>query len=366
MSVGFSGEFDDNINTTTTDRQSGFRESATGVLQATVPREQTFFRARYQYQASYTADQIGAKLDQAHIFDTLLSHTFSPRLVLDISDALRKAVEPGLVENQQGQQVELRRRGDYLYNEANAALSYTLSHRWIATLRGGWGLWRYDEPTVANDNDRTYYRGGFDLVHGLDQRTFAGISYQYNVSDYTNPGTNDTRNSMSHSFYLTFAHTFGPRLSANINAGAELREFGDGTTQQSPNLSTSINYTLAPGSQASLGFQYAISTTEVGTFRSSDTANLFGRVNYLVTRKLTAGVNGLYSINTFQNPLPGATFVGPVPKGEEVYSLGLSIGYQFTQWARGALNYNYDRLSSDIQGRSFFRNRVGLGLTLSY
>jgi hypothetical protein len=144
LTVGFLSEYDDNIDTSSTNQQGGVRSHVSAVLQANIPREQTFFRMRYAYDVAYTPDRpsvnvitmMGSvihtnrvaqdKLEQAHIFDALLSHTFSPRLVLNLNDSLRRAVEPALVGTETAQPVELQRRGDYTFNGANMNLSYSV------------------------------------------------------------------------------------------------------------------------------------------------------------------------------------------------------------------------------------------------
>ena len=378
MSVGFSGEYDDNVNSTSTNRQGSFRGGVVAGLQANIPRERTFFRMRYNYAATYTPDYpasttnahhnaTDSKLDQAHIFDGLVSHTFSPRLVLNVSDALRRAVEPGYVDVDLTRNVQIQRRGDYLFNLASTDLDYKLSRRWTATLRGSWELWRYDEPTIATNNDRDIYTGALDVTYAVTPRTFTGVGYQHSTQTYDNPGSNDTRNSQSDIAYVSLNHAFNPQLSANSTAGIQLEEFGDGTKDTAPSVSASINYNYSRDAIASIGFRYSIAATEVGAFRSTEAATTFARLSYKFTPKFGASANGLYSLSTFQNPVPGAFAPGStIPHDESIYSLGLNLNYNFTRWCRGSLNYNYDHVISDVADRNLVRNRGGLTLTLFY
>ena len=363
ISVRTGGGYDDNPDTVSTNKQGSFVAGGAIVTQANLPLGQTFLRGRYQYQVSYTENRVGDELDESHSLDALLSHTFSPRLVLDLTDSARRGIEPELVEIQGGQPIELRRRGDYVFNSAGANLSYQLSRRWTASVRGNWELWRYDVDDVAFVNDRDSYLGNVECVYALSPRTYTGVGYQYLINEYDNPGSNDVRNSTAHIGYVTFSHTFNPRLSTAANVGAEFREFGDGTEDTAPSVSASLNYSFARDALATLGVYYSIALTEVGTFRSSDTTTIFARANYRLTQKLRVSVDGLYSLSSFRNPVPGTVNLGD---SEEAYRAGVTLSYDFTRLVSGFFNYNYDKADSDVSGRSFDRNRVGVGLNLLY
>jgi hypothetical protein len=366
IGVGTLVEYDDNVNTTQTQKQEGIRSGVTASLMGSMPREQTYFRMRYDFEGSYVTDRNQQSLEQSHAFDGLFSHEFSPRLVLSINDSLRRAVEPDLVDVSAGQGAQLQRRGDYLYNTTALSLNYDLTARWSVALRGSGELWRYDDPVFAFNNDRQNYNAAVDLTHMLTPRTFVGFGYSHGITDYVNPGTNDARNSTADMFYLIFSHVFNPRLSFNTSAGIDLHEFGDGTKDQAPFANLAVNYRYSDRAVASLGFRYGITTTEVGLFRSTETATLFGSASYQVTPRLTAAFNGLYANSTFGNPQPGIIFIGTIPQGEDTYRVSLSLAYQFPRYVNVGLSYTYEEVISDFPGRSFNRNRVTLRVNLQY
>src|SRR2546428_11248246 len=62
LSVGFLGEYDDNIDTSSTNQQGSVRSHVSAVLQANIPSEETFFRMRYAYDAAYTPDRPTVKV----------------------------------------------------------------------------------------------------------------------------------------------------------------------------------------------------------------------------------------------------------------------------------------------------------------
>ena len=367
ISASFQEYYDDNINTTTSNTVSGFQSGANVSLRAAIPREQTFFRMNSEYGVIYSPKQEDGDINQSVVFNGLLSHTFSPRLVADLFNTTRYALEPAITDIISGRSTQLQQSGNYFENNAGISISYNLSRRWIVTARGGWDVWRYDSSINASNNNRDVYTGGTDLIYSLAPTTFVGVGYRYTVSEYETPGTNDARNSTIQNVYLTLSHTFNPRFSASVNAGFESASFGNGSEDTSPSGSMSLNYNYSRDAVVSLGFRYGFSSTEVGAFRSTQTATLFGSANYRFTRKLFASASGIYANSTFQNPFPGFFAPGSsIPQDEDTYQIGLSLRYDFNSWVSSAVIYNYDEVVSQIDGRSYTRNRIGLEMRLSY
>jgi hypothetical protein len=202
----------------------------------------------------------------------------------------------------------------------------------------------------------------------LTPRTFVGAGYSYSVNDYVNPGSNDLRNSTSHYGYLSFSHAFNPQLSINVDAGADLRDYPDGTQDTAPAGEMALNYNYSRDMTVSLGFRYGIQTyTSSSSFRSTDTQTAYTQVNYRVTPKLQATASGFFSHSTYQNPVPFAFAPGsPIPKGEDSISARLSLIYLFNRWSSASFEYSYSDVNSDFAGNSFTQNRIGLGVSLRY
>lgn len=356
------GEFDDNIDTSASNERSSWKGIVEPQLQVNAPFDQTFVGFRYQYRAVYFERRESEPVDQEHLADLTLAHTVNPRLQLDLREQLRRGVEPELIEERTGDQFIRRRQGDYLYSSLNGGLSYNLSQRWTTSVRGGWDLWDYDRAD-SSINDRDVYRGTVAVNYGLDRRTAAGLGYQFYHVGYDVPGTNDQRNSDSHIVYLSGVRRFNPQLSGQTNVGLELREFGDGANDLGPWVDASLTYNYGPQSAATLGFRYSITTTEVGTFRSADSADIYGQITHRVTAKILVSGTATVSLDSFSNP------VGPVGDDsftEEILSLAVAARYQFTRWLSGDVRYNFDQVTSDFAGRDFVRNRVSIGCRLVY
>jgi hypothetical protein len=357
------GEFDDNINTAPSNERSSWKGVVEPELRVNVPLDQTFVGFRYGYRAVYFENRSGDPVDQEHRTDLTLAHTINPRLQLDLREQLRLGIEPELVEQRAaGDQLFRRRQGDYLYNSLEGGVSYNFTRRWTAALRGGWDHWDYEE-TQASINDRDIYRGSLAMNYSIDRRTTAGVGYQFYHVDYDVPGPNDRRNSDAHIAYLSAVRRFNPQLSGQANVGVELREFGDGASDIGPWLDTSLTYNYGPQSAATLGFRYSITSTEVGTFRSADSADILVQITHRLTAKWVVSGTSTFSLDHFSNPVvPGVS----EDLTEETLSLAVSTRYQFTRWLSADLRYSFDQVTSDIAGREFTRNRISLGCRLVY
>jgi uncharacterized protein (PEP-CTERM system associated) len=51
---------------------------------------------------------------------------------------------------------------------------------------------------------------------------------------------------------------------------------------------------------------------------------------------------------------------------DDIIMVGVSLEYHFNRHLSAEVGYNYDRVSSNISGRDYDRNRFFLGMTASY
>lgn len=366
VSLALREGYDDNIFTTKTNTQSSATTTIEPQLLLNIPMEQTFLGLRYRYGAVYYADRSGNQVDQYHTVDLLFSHTFTPRLVLDVQDEFRFGVEPELVSVQNNVESVTRRRGDFLFNNLTGKLGYNLTRRWTMSVGGGWEYWRFDDSNEATTNDRDSYDATVSAVYAIDPRTTIGGNYRYEQVDYT-AATNDVRNSHSHIAFVSVARRFNPKLTLQVFGGAELREFSGGTQETSPVANIEMTYDYGPANAATAGFRYELSTTEVGSFRNIQAEVFYVRAVHRITPKLRVEGNVSYVYSTFQNP---TTILTPAPDTEYRLYFELDVTYDFTRWCHVDLSYILDKVDSnlpvEIADQSFDRNRVSLGLRMTY
>jgi hypothetical protein len=363
VNVSLREGYDDNVNTSSANKQGATTTAIEPQLLVNIPLETTSFGLRYTYGATYYSTH-GSTIDQSHRAELAFSHTFTSRLALSMSDNVVRGLQPELVQLTTGVPVITRIRGDYLYNDLNGTLSYALLQRWTLSVGGTWQLWRYDDLAISIANDLDQYEATLAAFYAISPRTSVGVNYQYGMVNYVNQGTAGSRNSKSNTGFLSLVRRFNPKLSLQVNGGYELRDFDDGTSESAPSVNASLSFNYAPRSAVTAGFSYQLSTTEVATYRATEAASLFGQINHAFTPKFNALANVAYSLFTFRSPTPGSLL--PPGLQETGFQTGLTLTYEFQRWLSADLRYTYTQATSDLAGRSFDRNQVSMGLRFTY
>jgi hypothetical protein len=353
--------YDDNVNTTDTNREGSFTYTVSPQALLNWAMEETFVGVRYTYGATYFENRADNNWDQSHVADFLFSHTFNPRLVLDLNDSFRRGIDPALVQGN----VQIRQVGDYYYNNLSGALTYNLTRQWTVSTSGSWQLWRYDAQAISTNSDNDAYQVVETLLYSVSPQTFVGVNYRFSATRYVHPAPGDANNSIGHAGYLTLIHRFSRQLTGTMNGGYEIREFGDQTTTESPYAVGSVSYSYAPGSAVSLSGSYSLSDTApgYGNYHSSKALVAALQVSHQVTPKLRLNLDTTYSYSTYQDAFAGSTTASA---HQQTFTVGAVVRYSLTPWLSSDLSYSYDIQYGDSSIAHFYRDRVSLGLRFVY
>ena len=128
--VTVRGVYDDNFNTSATDRQSGFRLGSDIRLRAKVPIQRLFIALDYDYAVDYPRDIRLGGINQTHNANLTVNYVFTPRLALGLSETFIKSLEPQLVQGPAAAPVTIVQAGNYIFDKADATISYALTPRW--------------------------------------------------------------------------------------------------------------------------------------------------------------------------------------------------------------------------------------------
>jgi opacity protein-like surface antigen len=332
------------------------------VLYVYIPLDQSFFGMRYTHDSTYYWDRTGGdNWDRSHIVDMMASHRFNNRLQLDITDSFRRGTRPELVDLVNNVPYIRQQQGDYYYNNLNASLNYKLTQLWTLIVGNAWEYWAYDK---MSDQDRNIYSPNIGLSYILSPSTTIGANFRIGIVDYSNPGINDGKNSITETAYLSLTHLFNPQLTGQIGAGASRAEFGDNTTSTSPYFSGNLSYQYCKDGTVSLGTSYFLNPSVQNFYRSSGTLATFVQVNHTITRKLIANLSATHIYSTMGNLESSA--VGTSESTDTSWRLGLGLTYACTRWLSLEANYSYETIDSDMNGRGYDRNRVWGGVRVTY
>jgi hypothetical protein len=352
----------------------GFEVSPSAAFNWTLP--QTYIGLSYQYGLRYYDDRPGKDYDQIHQATAKLNHAFSERYKLDLSDTFVSAQEPELVDPSGGGR--LRSDGNNMRNTANAAFTANLTEQIALVFGYNNNYYNYDQDGTGSYSallDRTEHLGSINARWQVVESTVAILGYQYGVIDYSSddllspPSTvrGSDRSNSSHYAYIGADHNFNSQFQASIRLGAQFTSYDEFENEDttSPYADASMTYRYNPESYVLLGVRHARNATDIAAVSASspvldqETTTVYTSVNHKITAKMTASVMAQAQFSAFEG--------GTVHDDRELYLLtGVNLSYDINKFLAAEIGYNYDRLDSDLQMRSYSRNRVYIGLRASY
>lgn len=393
ISAALRGFYDDNYTTSPDSlKQETFGYQVTPSVSVNLPWDQTFLGVSYEYSLKFYEDRRDNKYDQSHKFDLRLDHDFSERYNLEVNDSLVIAQEPEVLSPSGGAlATPLRTEGDNLRNLGT--IDFTAQLTELLSLELGYANTFYDyeqEGEVVDDFgdfispsrsgllDRMEHAAKVDLRRQFVPETSGIIGYQFGIVDFTSdevigidslgaPIPADIRNSRSHRVYVGADHRFSPQLNGSIRLGGQYTDFyNQNDSTVSPYVDASIAYQYSRGNHIQVGINHSRNRTDVSAFDGVDSVTLdqestavYASLEHKITPNLVGSllVQGQYS-----------KFEGGLADGESEFFFisGLNLAYHFNPHLLAEAGYNFDDLNSDLDGRSYTRNRVYVGIRATY
>jgi hypothetical protein len=407
-SVTLRGFYDDNLNTSTTNKQDVFGfEISPSVAWQWAPSPQTHLSIGYLYSFkdyNHRPANQGQSYDQSHALNLALEHAFSERQQLVLGDSFVIGQEPDFLRAGNTLATFQRISGNNIRNYGSIAFKEQFTR--LFGIEVGYNNAYYDYaahgefapdgslvPSPSGTLDRIEHTIHLDTRWTIQPETVGVFGYQFRSAEYTGNeviafvipsaafpvGTvmSENRNYHEHYAYVGVDHTFRPDLTASARVGARFIDYYNDPTGNGngwgPYAMANVAWTYAPDSRVELGISHDISSTDIsgavvpsnvstntpaGFTSSQETTVVYASVNHRITPKLRGSLIGQFQNSEFK----GGSANG---QSEQYYLLGLNLTYQFTQHLSGELGYNYDKVDSEL-GRSFDRNRVYIGVTAGY
>jgi len=404
VSATLRGFYDDNINTTPNNKVQAWGYEVSPSVSVGVAGEQTSASLGYTYSGKYYDHAFNGGTDKwshTHLFDAGLQHSFSERFQVAVRDSFAIGQEPDVLRAgntfstfQRISGDNKRNYGTVVFNaEATPLLGFEVGYA------NGW--YDYDNqgatadaannviPSYSSTLDRIEHTFHIDSRWHFSPQTTGIFGYQFSFTDYTGnepiqgnfffPGSlvpSDTRNNRSHYVYAGVEHIFTPDFSASLKIGAQYIDFYDDPTFQgewSPYASASLKYMYWLDSSVEVGVVHQRSTSDLagpsgnqggvgaGNFvHDQEATTAYASLRQRIMPNLYGTLMGTFQNSTFNG---GNGFDG---ESDMFFLLGLDLEYRFNPHLSAHAGYNYDRLDSDIAGRSFTRNRAYVGVTATY
>ena len=426
MGATLRGFYDDNYAIGTKSRGSGGFEFSPSIS-VNVPLRQTDVGFRYNYAIYYYQDRqdIGVTpIDQTHQFEVWMDHKFSTRWHLNATDSFAVGQEPELLQNSTSQ--PFRVKGDNIGNHASISLDTQWTHNFNTSLHYGNQFFDYDNsgatttaipPTLAglqaigyspatpglNDGsfrsvasslsgtlDRIEQNFGVDFQWVLMTETVLSFGYNFNLVNYTGsediaafnyadttPAArslvyrSDSRDTMGHTIHVGLERQFSANISGSFRVGASYTDSYNNPlshdTSLSPYADISMSYTYSPGSYVQLGVTHDINSTDVVTPNATsgkitsyqESSVVYASLNHKFNQDLIGTIIGRFQNSMYHG---GAN----ENQSDQSYGVGINFHYQINQHFSTEVGYNFDDLTSGLDGRSYDRNRVYLGVSATY
>lgn len=387
ISASLRGFYDDNYLTSNkAQERDSFGIELSPSLAVNLALDQTLIGFSYTYTLRWYEDRQNNSADHSHQVRFKVNHAFNERFKLEVKDDFVIAQE-GQVIDPSGAVTSLRNDGDNLRNTARVGLNAELTPVIGLDVSYQNSIYDYDESGNGSRSallDRMEHLGNINARWQAAQNTAGLFGYMYGAAGYSSsdslaenapfvPGTNTdpaSRDSTSHTIYVGADQIFTSKLNASLRIGAEFTDYPDAVggmddSTTSPYVDGSATWTYNPGSYLLLGLRVDRNATDIAFQNSADptldqlSTSAYASLNHRITPKLTGSLLGHFQHSTFN----GGSADGD---SDNFLLAGLNLSYQINAFLSTEGGYNYDRLDSDIAGRSFTRNRVYIGVRATY
>jgi hypothetical protein len=342
----------------------------------------------------YYLDREDDHIDHSHQANLKLSHAFNERFSIDVKDSFVVAQEPAIIDPTISITQPARSEGDNIRNFGSVQLNAAVVENF--SLNGGYrnAIFDYEEDA---DDILTDPRAGFgsrsavldrmehmfflDGNYQVLPKTTVSLGYQFGINDFTSedplfalPGggyaTGSVRDSKSHFATVGVKQHLNPQFDVSARAGIQFttyehEAFFDDVV--SPYLEGSARWGYMEGSSLQVGVRHQRLPTDVRLISGQPIADqeataVWVSVNQAITAKITAIIMG-----QFQHSRYGESTIGDgSEETDNIFFAGATIAYQFNPHIAAEAGYTFDRVDSDLNFRSFTRNRIYIGTRFSY
>jgi hypothetical protein len=377
------GFYDDNPTASVkSDRQESWGLELSPSLAVNLALDQTLIGFNYTYDMRYYEARRRNDADHSHYVSLKINHTITERYKIEVSDTINYAQEPEL---QQGiVSIPLRTEQNYLHNIGHIAFTAELTPILGLVAEYQNDYWDFDQTgngSLSAILDRVEHLGTITARWQAMPNTVGLLAYSYGVVDHTSddslllpggPPLAETRDSASHFVSVGAEQHFTSQLTGKAKIGAQFTDYPNALPGQddrvtSPYADASASWAYNPGSYLQLGVRHQRNQTDVGLgtagaqnpVQDQESTGIYGVVNHRIGPNFTGSVLGQIQHSSFR----GGGLDGKV---EDLGAVGVNFAYQVNVFLTAEAGYNFDRLDSDLAGRSYSRNRIYFGIRATY
>jgi len=362
LTANVQGGYDDNV-TTSNQLKQGSPFTTTGLL-ANYDFGDSRTRLSLQVGAGFTYyyDDIHVPGTASHQYDIdtslklAVTHKASPRLTLSLDAYIAYLSEPDFTIAQGFN----RRAGNYFFTQDKFTANYAWSARFATASSYTLGALHYDDNLVGSFENRWENTFGNEFRFLLAPTTTLVAEYRFELVTYEDVN----RNSQTHFALGGFDHSFDPRLSASVRAGAEFRDYESDGSSTGPYFEGTLKYAVAKQTSVSWTNRYGIEEPDVILSQGRNTFRTGLSAKHDFTPRISATLGVYYQHDDYQSLSQPGFFVPGFT--EQDADVAFSVRYSITRYLAVEAGYNYTDVWSDIPAREYTRNRYWGGVSVTF
>jgi hypothetical protein len=372
VSLAVRGFYDDNYTTSPSSvKRDSWGVSVNPSVGLHKAWDQTLIALSYSYELRWFEDRESNEADHIQVARLRLEHAFSERMRLKVSDTFYYGQEGTVELGPVTAPTVLETDADYWRNTARATFEADVTEQFGMRVGYENQIWDYEQTGFNSRSallDRMEHLGTIEGLWHFRPETSGLLGYQYQQVDHRGSGDilfdgtvvdNTFRDTRSHRAYAGVEHQPTANVDLGVRLGAQFTDYRNADEDVVlPFADARGTWTYNPGSFVQVGVVHMLNTTDVGAL-SQESTSVWGMVNHRITPRLTGSVMGQFQYSSFEE----GAFDGD---NDLLYLAGVNLLYKFNPNLGVEAGYNWDKLDSDISGRSYSRNRVYLGVRATY
>ena len=368
FSVGLRETYDDNVATSSSNKQSALETAISPSVVVNFPMENTQFSAAYNFNATYYTQTggTGNNLQYTHQFNAALTHDFSERFSLNLSDNLIDSPEPNLY----GTTGTPYRDGQNVSNAFAGGLSAQWTPLFGTSTTYANTIVRYlNNPSVAADQDSMENTASqtfsFTVVPTFSVNfggIFDTIDYDQNPRGYTSltsfiGGTWETLPNLSLSLRVGGSYTETDQLLADGSTAS--------ATQASPYVDLSGTWKIGERSTLSADYSHETTPSDDAGSNAQESDRVSANFNYQINPLVSTHFQLSY---TYSDVSGADIFLTSSLNSytETVYAADLGATYNFIKYFSVSLDISESGVSSELPGLDYNREELSVGVRGTY
>jgi len=353
-----------------------------------ISRDQTDLDLSSRYGMRYFEDRRTGTADHSVDFGLNLTHRLSEKQKLSFSDSFAIAQEPGVLDSGAAAGAVTtfgRTTGNNLRN--NVELKYGIDdiiERWSGEVSYANTFFNYQQDAEASGRgarsallDRVEHlftlAGRYRIFDETSTELLMG--YSYGLADMTSKDRLDaagnlpsTRDRSTHYFFTGMGSRLTPEFRVNGRIGVQYVEYPNAraavpafrSSNTSPYADANATWEYLQNSTVQLGIRHVRTTTDVATSVDAEATSVYSSLNHEFNPDLRGSLLANYQLSQYRQT------VGTPNVADNIFGVGINLEWRFHQFLSLEGGYNYDRQNADLAGRSYYRNRIYLGLKASW